>query len=208
MFIMLPGFKIAVEKAKEVKALLPEASVEFVALADIVDVVEKLSGYEIRTTYMDFSKLIKSDSEVDDSIIRQAGAMLSTVEEGNKKIAFLIVNEAKSPQQQRFATVHELGHLITKIPNYSYVYNEERKFTISTQINADITYISNEKCKSDKFLMAEQVANIFALLVLIPEDLTIQRMVNDGVQSLSKEFGVTEEALYSRLLISNEMNAE
>lgn len=204
MFIMLPEFKIAFEKARLVNEKLHCVSERFVALPDIVDAVKELSGYDIRTSFLDFTTLQTADnnSNEDDLVLKQAGAMLGTIVQGNQKKAQIVVNEVKSAQQKRFATVHELGHLITSIPNYSYVIDNDGAFTLSTQINADITFISEEDCASSDFLKAEQVANIFALLVLIPDEITIQKMAAEGPDALAEKYGVTPEMLYSRMLIT------
>lgn len=209
MFIMLPEFKIAFEKARLVNEKLHCASEKFVALPDIVEAVQELSGYDIRTSFLDFTTLQTSDDDVEDDendednlVLKQAGAMLATIDDGTQKKAQIVVNEAKSAQQKRFATVHELGHLITKIPNYSYVTDNDGAFTVSTQINADITFISEDDCKNSDFLKAEQVANIFALLVLIPDEITIQKMASEGPDALAEKYGVTPEMLYSRMLIT------
>ena len=204
MFIMLPEFKIAYEKARLVNEKLHCVSERFVALPDIVDAVKELSGYDIRTSFLDFTTLQTADnnSNEDDLVLKQAGAMLGTIVQGNQKKAQIVVNEVKSAQQKRFATVHELGHLITSIPNYSYVIDNDGAFTLSTQINADITFISEEDCASSDFLKAEQVANIFALLVLIPDEITIQKMAAEGPDALAEKYGVTPEMLYSRMLIT------
>lgn len=204
MFIMLPEFKIAFEKARLVNEKLHCISERFVALPDIVDAVKELSGYDIRTSFLDFTTLQTADnnSNEDNLVLKQAGAMLGTIVQGNQKKAQIVVNEVKSAQQKRFATVHELGHLITSIPNYSYVIDNDGAFTLSTQINADITFISEEDCASSDFLKAEQVANIFALLVLIPDEITIQKMTAEGPDALAEKYGVTPEMLYSRMLIT------
>ena len=115
----------------------------------------------------------------------------------------IIVSPFQDERRRRFTIAHELGHLITDIPNFAYEEADDNRFTISTHVNPDITYISEEECKNNNYLIAEQVANIFALLVLVPRDLKIRDLKNEGVEKLTKKYGVTADAIYSRMLLSN-----
>lgn len=204
MFIMLNEFGISFEKAREVnQQLKPFQKDGFVELEKIIDVVKNVSGYDtIKISFIDFDF---------DENAKRAGAMLSTKhdEAHDKKEAFIAVNTLNNDKVQRFSVVHELGHLITDAIHYEYETPNDGKFTVSTQINADITYISDEQCKKSKFLMAEQIANIFALLVLIPEEFTIKKL-RENAEYLSSKYGVTIDALYSKMMLSasrfNEVN--
>ncbi len=195
MFIvMLDEFKIAFEKAREVNQKIHRQENDFVELSEITEVVKQVSDYdEIRVDFRDFSA-IKGLTNV--------GAMLSTQDKNGKKTADILVNSSNSAKIQRFSMVHELGHLITGIPNYQYETPNDGKFTVSSHINSDVTFISDEQCKKDSYLMAEQIANIFALLVLIPDDITIKKLAEESEEKLSSQYGVTSEAMYSRMLLS------
>lgn len=206
MLMVIPEFNIAFEKAALIKSRLPknDQGDAFVSLDDIVAAVKKVSGFsKISVNRQSFSALKLSDE------FKRAGAMLSTMThkdpdtQTEEKIARIIINSDYNPSMQRFSVAHELGHLITEIPNYTYEEIDDGKFTISTHVNADITYIPEKMCKENKYLIAEQVANIFALLVLIPEDIRIRDLKAQGIDELVEKYVVTEDAIYSRMLLSS-----
>jgi Zn-dependent peptidase ImmA (M78 family) len=197
VFNMLKEFEIALNKAQEVNNMLKKSDQKMVALTDLLDAVEKVSGYDIKVQKYDFSEICSDNPKVKD-----AGAMLSTITNNNQKSAFIIYNSKQSVQKQRFSIAHELGHLVADVPNARYEIPNDQKFTLSTLINPDITYISEDKCKESNYYMAEQIANIFALLVLIPEAITLKDMSEMDVDSLACDYGVEKEALYSRMLLS------
>ena len=118
-------------------------------------------------------------------------------------MALLVINSDHNVNMQRFSVAHELGHLITDIPNFVYEETDDDRFTISAHVNPDITFIPEDACKNDNYLIAEQVANIFALLVLIPRDIKIRDLKDIGIDKLTEDYGVTEDAIYSRMLLSN-----
>ena len=191
---MLKEFDVAFEKASEINSKIKRQENGFVELSEIVSVVKEISGYEsIRVMFQDFS-LVEELSHV--------GAMLSTKEKDGKKTAEILVNSGNSAKMQRFSMAHELGHLITEVPNYKYETPNDGKFTLSSHINSDITFISDKDCQEDSYIMAEQIANIFALLVLIPNDITIKKLAEESEEKLSSQYGVTTEAMYSRMLLS------
>ena len=206
MLMAMQQFKIAFDKAKEITALLSSQGKDasFIPLEDIIDAVKSAANYaEVYVTRQSFAALAISDKGKND-YKQSFGAMLSTsTNENGDKIAHLIVNSDYSADMQRFSVVHELGHLITEVPNFVYETPDDGKFTVSAHVNPDITYISEEKCKKNKYLIAEQIANIFALLVLIPKDIKIRDIVDNGLSVLTKRYGVTEDAIYSRMLLSN-----
>lgn len=204
MFIMLNQFNVSFERAREVnQQLKPFQKDGFIELQKIIDVVQRISGYDIKVALVDFDF---------DEDAKKAGAMLSTKFDiaTGKKEAFIAVNTLNDAKTQRFSVVHELGHLITEVPNYQYEIPNDGRFTVSSQINSDITYVSDDECRNNNFLLAEQIANIFALLVLIPEEFTIKKL-RENPEYLSSKYGVTIDALYSRMMLTassfNEVNA-
>ncbi len=191
---MLKEFDVAFEKAALVNRKIRRQDSGFVELPEIIDVVKQLSGYEeIKVSFRDFSTV---------EGIEHIGAMLNTKEKDGIKTADILVNSCNPPRIQRFSMAHELGHLITESPNYKYDTPNDGKFTMSSHINSDITFISDDDCEKDSYIMAEQIANIFALLVLIPDDITIKKLVGESEEKLSSQYGVTAEAMYSRMLLS------
>ena len=205
MLMVIKEFEIAFEKAKQITEILAakDKSSDFVALDDIISAVLQVSNYsEITVNRRSFSQL-KLPKDMKNSIIPTHGAMLSTMTKSNlstgkqEQVATLVINSDYSANMQRFSVVHELGHLITNIPNFTYEEIDDGRFTISAHVNADITYIPEEICVQNKYLIAEQVANIFALLVLIPRNIRIQDIMNIGIDKLTERYGVTEDAIYS-----------
>ena len=195
MYLTLSEFGVSFEVAQEINKRL-EATKEngFVKLDKIIDVVKELSGYDtIKIAFADFNF---------DKNAKKAGAMLNTkVTEDGKKEAFIAVNTLNNAKVQRFSIAHELGHLITGAEAYDYETPNNGKFTISSQINSDITCILDEQCKENEFLMAEQISNIFAVLVLIPDEITIKQL-RENAEDLSSRYGVTIDALYSKMMLS------
>lgn len=195
--VMSKDFNIAFDKAKEVNKRLHRSEDKFVDTNELIKVVKDISGYrDISVSFLDFSL-------IDD--VKDFGAMLRTEiskENEQQKTANIVVNSVKNVKMQRFSIAHELGHLITESANCEYETPNDGKYTISTHINADITYISKEQYEDNEFLKAEQIANIFALLVLIPDDISIKELAQISEETLSAQYGVTTEALYSRMLLS------
>lgn len=199
-------FKIAFDMAAKINELLSKkyGSSDFIPLEAIVNAVRSVSKYkDINVSRQSFSKI---GMEMNTDTLNNCGAMLSTATIEDSSIAYLIINSDLSPNMQRFSVAHELGHLITHVPNFEYETADDGKFTISTHINADITYISDEEYKENDYLFAEQMANTFALLVLIPRKLSVKDMIDEGAEILSERYGVTKDAIYSRLLLSSVKN--
>lgn len=210
MFMIKREFDIAFEKARIINGVLASKSrvSKFVSLDDIIEAVKQVSKCsEIFINRQAFSEL-KLPKEYKDDPSPRYGAMLSTMTRENpetrerEKLAHLIVNSDNSADMQRFSVAHELGHLVTDFPNFKYEEADDGLFTISTHIDPDITYIPDEICENDDYLIAEQAANIFALLVLIPENIKIRDVKEMGVKELAKMYGVTEDAIYSRMLLT------
>ncbi len=206
MFMIMNEFKVAFEKAQQINEILSSkgGAGKFVPLEEIIAAVQKASGCaEISVDRRSFSEL-----KLPDSTASKYGAMLSTgtreVPGANKKekIAYLIINADNNADMQRFSVVHELGHLITEVPNFVYEQTDDGLFTISAHINPDITFLSEDEYRENDYMIAEQVANIFALLVLIPKDLKIRDIREEGLERLSNRYGVTEDAICSRVLLS------
>lgn len=163
---------------------------EFLSTNRFIKIVEKISGYdEINVSFLDFS-LINAQN---------AQAMLS-IENTPKKIAKIVVNTAQSVKMQRFSTIHELGHLLVQPTGYEYEIPDDKKYTLSTHISDDITWITKEQCQNNNYLKAEQMANIFAILVLVPEEISIKKLTKQ--KKLVSKYGATIETLYSRLILS------
>lgn len=213
MFIMRNEFKSAVERANIINSMLKKRGIEeddFAPLDTIIECVQEIAGYsEIEVSRRAFSRILNTDNSGEPQPSGM-GAMLSTSTKFDEpsgktlKSALLVLNTDFPAEKQRFSLVHELGHLITGNTNFHYETPNDGKFTISTHIHSDITYITEEECEKDEYLVAEQTANIFALLVLIRKNLRIRDLTENGIRALTQKYGVTEDALFSRMLLTYE----
>ena len=192
------AFEIATIKANEVIERLHYSDDGLVSTKQIVeivsDILEQENPTEIECLFVSFSSAGVSDDY---------GAMMSVLQsDGNsKQQATIIVNSDKDAKFQRFSLIHELGHLITNC--YTAV-DEKNHYTISAHIKYNITSISAEECKNDEKLKNEQIANIFALKVLMPFNAFMKKVfVSDDLQSIADFFGVTKDAVRSRILLGD-----
>ncbi|MBE6534811.1 MAG: ImmA/IrrE family metallo-endopeptidase [Ruminococcaceae bacterium] len=198
-FIMREEFKIAYEKADEVLARIGYKRQEMISTSTVINAVEEMLGVDVKFTDFDFKKLSKNCKvDFDD----YGAAMCVSGDEGARK-AVILLNERETPEMKRFSLVHELGHLMTQ----NYVNNGG--YQVSTHIDMDITSIPDEILdqQSNKFLIDEQVANIFALLVLIPYDMLCTALgevakKKKTIEEVADFFGVEISALFSRLKLA------
>ena len=198
-FIMREEFKIAYEKADEVLARIGYKRQEMISTSTVINAVEEMLGVDVKFTDFDFKKLSKNCKvDFDD----YGAAMCVSGDEGARK-AVVLLNERETPEMKRFSLVHELGHLMTQ----NYVNNGG--YQVSTHIDMDITSIPDEILdqQSNKFLIDEQVANIFALLVLIPYDMLCTALgevakKKKTIEEVADFFGVEISALFSRLKLA------
>lgn len=192
------------ENARRVNKILSEqyniGDDVFVPLQSVFDAVKQETGYEEITIYeQPFSSFLKN-SDIRNKA--EVGAMLSTRTYDGSKIAEIVLNSDKDSRMQRFSAVHELGHLINELPNFIYETSDDGVSTLSAHINPDITWLDEEDVSDLDYLICEQMANIFALLVLIRRDIRIQDVTNGGSRELAAKYGVTEAAVFSRVILS------
>ena len=81
--------------------------------------------------------------------------------------------------------------------------NRKCRLLVHVDMNIDSTseeYLDNTEYD---FMIKEQAANIFALLVLIPFQTVLEQMrKNDSIEEISRFFGVDYEAIVSRIALS------
>ena len=188
-WFMKPEFKCAYDAASQV---LEKINCKFDSLVDtttIMDAVESLTGYDIKFLTVDFSELSKKSGI--DALI-QCGAALYAEE--SKKTALVMVNSQESIKMQRFSLVHELGHLML---NNMYIADG---FEFSAHIDMDITSIPDELWQNNETFKNEQLANVFALLVLIPDTSLLNALSKyDSLDDIAHVFGLEKDALVSRI---------
>ncbi len=171
--------------------------------ADIISAVEEELNIDVKFAEYDFARFACQNPSVAKNISRLGAAMSVSTNE-NGKIATILLNEKETPEMQRFSLVHELGHLMLQN-------DETNGYKISTHIDMNITSISNALLDDPKFdfLVEEQKANIFALLVLIPEELLERTLYErDSITDVANFFGVEREAIRSRMRLSKELKGE
>ncbi len=110
--------------------------------------------------------------------------------------ADIVLNSDHNVLFKRFSYVHELGHLITGCFNFA----DESTYTLSIHINFDVFSLTDKQINDSLVLQHEQLANIFALRVLMPKDKFFE-VVNskENFSEVAEYFGVTKEAVISRL---------
>lgn len=186
--------EIAILKSDELNAKLEnEAKLEngMVSTKRILHMVQHCTNTRIGIAYVSFSKALGPHSSY--------GAMMRVYNEHEQQIADIVVNSDMDIEYQRFSLVHELGHLMTERYN---VDEKDKGYKISAHINQDVFSISKEEYEEDESLLNEQIANVFALRVLIPFKELMKRIdSNDNLSEIAKSFGVTKDAVISRIVL-------
>lgn len=163
----------------------------------------------LRTAPMVLSELSQKGEETEKELICNFVQWLNTKIDvflwGNgilfdKATIILNSNENIDDKFRRFSLIHELGHLITgKYNVQSNVDKKKTKFILSSHIDYALSHIS-EKEYADEFLLNEEIANIFALRVLLPlKPLLVEITKLKDLKKVAAHFGVPEEAVNSRL---------
>lgn len=186
-------FNIAFEKSKLILEKIDTENNKMIDTQQVIDAVSEVTKTEIYVLKADFSGIKNTG---------RYGAMMSVVERGKKRKATIILNSNENIDDKfrRFSLIHELGHLITgKYNAQSNVDKKKTKFTLSSHIDYTLSHIS-EKEYADEFLLNEEIANIFALRVLLPlKPLMVEITKLKDLKKVAAHFGVPEEAVNSRL---------
>ncbi len=187
-------FELAYQKAYEVLETISFQFKMMVSTADVLKTVERLTNINIKYTDFDFAELDNADGK---ERFSRFGAAMYVSPEGDNREAQILLNSRETIEMQRFSLVHELGHLML-----NNMQRMDKGFLFSTHIDMDITSISKEALKDDDFAIGEQAANIFALLVLIPDELLVKALKNyDSLDDIAKAFGVEKSAVVSRVML-------
>ncbi len=196
-FIMRKEFEIAYIKAEEILKEIKFSCKDMVRTASIIDAVESALGVDVKFTDYDFSKLGSKSKKTD---VSNFGAAMCVYEQDKRKYATILLNEKENPKMKRFSLVHELGHLMTQPLDLT------KNYQVSTHIDMDITSIPEHILDKteNKFLIEEQVANIFALLVLIPYESLLYAMRRyESLEAVADFFGVEKDAVVSRFMLED-----
>lgn len=195
-FMLKEEFKDVYEKAKIVFSSLQHQSGNIVSTADIIATVEKMANVDVKFCEYDFSEFKDSDGKT--GAFKKCGAAMyvSPPNQSGYREARILLNSLENPKMQRFSLVHELGHLILEANKNA------NGYLFSTHIDMDLTSIPKSQYEKSNFLKKEQRANVFALLVLMPEEsFECALKQNDSLDEIGKIFGVTKDAVISRLTL-------
>ena len=190
--------KVAYEKSNEIIKLLSYDDNDMISTQDVINIVEKHYCPSIIVQSTSFSKI---------GISEGYGAMMSTVldDTGCKPIkATIVLNSDNDEKFQRFSLMHEIGHLITRAWDKEDIQRTDAntQFIVSTHIDYNITNIPEKLYKNSVYLTNEQIANIFALRVLMPSEQFFEKMKQKKISlEVAKFFGLTEDAVISRMMI-------
>lgn len=198
--------KIAYDKSDEiVNALNCGEYAGIVDTQQIVDAVSQSVPCKIQVSSLSFRNLRKNSEAQMRTLVEKCGAMMLTTTENGNNVAHIVLNEDKPPEFQRFSLVHELGHLMTANSEEDiFGQNHESNYILSTHIDYEITSIPRKIYKDNEFLKKEQMANIFALRVLMPETAFYNELKKTGnIRDLAERFGLSEPAVISRIRLVN-----
>lgn len=131
--------------------------------------------------------------------IKGSGAMMWVEFDGHPKSAVIVLNSDMPAAYQRFSMFQQIGHLVTLPPD---VPVDQDSYHVSTRIDYDLTGLTPEELDNDYYLMREQVANVFALRVLMPGDQFYRKLRElDSVSVAAGFFGLEPAAVISRMMI-------
>lgn len=184
-------FITAEHEAQELSKKLPQLF--RVDTDEIVKLVQTQTKYNIRVYSTDFSQFKLNG-------LSDCGGLISVVKKksgAERGEAIIYLNSSNSTEMMRFSLMHEIGHLVM----FDVDKLSEGKTLVSAQINADITYLSDSIIGGNKYLEAEQAANIFALTILMPKELFLAASRAYTIDKLANLFGVTKEAVISRYMM-------
>lgn len=194
--IMREDFKCVYEKAEELLKNIRYEKGKMVSTSKIIDEVEKVTKTDVKFKEFNFSEI--EDEKGKKGVFKDCGAAMYVSpglgkERGEARI---LLNDRESPKMQRFSLIHELGHLLLEGQN------SVDGYLFSTHIHMRLTSIPKKEYESDDFLKKEQMANVFALLVLMPEDSFAYAIKEyDSFDDIGHMFGVTKDAVISRLML-------
>ena len=188
--------KKAYEKSDEVSALLSYKDDRMISTQEIIDAVKANYKIEIDIATISFS-------EIDN--LKSYGAMMKTELDGEGKKpqkASIILNADNDIVFQRFSLLHEIGHLVACAWEKDDILGNGKKFVVSTHIDYDITNIPEKHYSKNKYMLNEQIANIFALRVLMPTAQFYKKLSEYGdISKVARFFGLTNDAVVSRAMI-------
>lgn len=185
------------EKSNEILERLKLKRIDvngFIHTNAIIDAVEDVVNCHVKVKECSFKSGIGTE-------YADYGAMMMTHIENGERVVEIVLNSDKEIEFQRFSLVHELGHLMTT-QNPGDLFQNNEEYVLSTHINYEITDIPKEVYEHDEFLRGEQLANIFALRVLMPNKPFFEQLrQRKNLIEVSKVFGLSPTAVISRIML-------
>ena len=174
--------RVAYETSEEVIRNVPRSPNRAIATADVLEFVRKRYCPQDRAVFPLLCGTRRSRR------CREA-----------PKSAYIVVNSDMPATYQRFCLFQQIGHLATLPPD---VPVDPQSYHVCTHIDYDLTSISEKELDNDYYLMREQVANVFALRVLMPDSQFYWKLRElDSVLAAARFFGLTIDAVISRMMI-------
>lgn len=185
--------KVAYTKSDELCKKLNYKDERMISTQEIIETAKQNYCRKIDIGYASFFSL---------GIKRPYGAMLKAKVDNNQNPfeAHIILNSDVDARFQRFSLLHEIGHLVTRAWNFDA--DTSNDFVVSTHIDYKITSLSEEEYENNFYLTNEQIANIFALRVLMPNEQFFKKIMDyNNIGEVAQFFGLTEDAVLSRMMI-------
>jgi Zn-dependent peptidase ImmA (M78 family) len=177
------------EKAADILGAISYNGSGMVDTKKIIDHISSKKG-KISVLESNFEKIKR---------IKDFGAMMYYQKnEDSESFCEIYLNNKFDPIFKRFSLAHELGHLC--LQDFT-----PGKMIVSTHINYSLTYIPSSLCDDDEFLKKEELANVFALELLMPTKHFLD--VLNKTQSFKETanfFGVTVDAVNSKMFLLKE----
>lgn len=204
IFMVNKHLEMAYTKSNEiVKALDCEYRIGIIDTEALISAVGQRISCDVIVTSCSFGKIGPN--------IRNCGAMMLTEATDNKKTAKIVLNNDNPEEFQIFSLVHELGHLIIDEDD-GYLFHcdaeSNREYVVSTHVNYNISsikmtdYIDENDNVTSEFLLNEQLANIFALRVLMPTKAFFSAIREiDSLSEVAERYGVSQQAVISRIML-------
>ena len=193
-FLCEDKLKIAYDRPDEILRNVPFPAERMIDAGLIVEYVRMKYCPTIELYTMSFEKV-----QADNISMRDCGARMRIDFDASPKAASIIRNSDMPEAFQRFSLMQQIGHLVSLPPD---VPVDRDSYPVSIRIGYDLAAITLEDRDSDSYLLREQVANIFALRVLMPDRqfTCVMRQIGNR-QDTAAFFGLTEDAVISRMMI-------
>ena len=175
-----------------------------VNLEILVDVVRRMANVDIL-----FAELNIKDTEAKSALHIAKLDDEKQNDSETKYMARILVNNAYSETQMRYAIVHEIYHIFNRIENESFSETETQCF-VSTYVCDDVRpLLRYSKSDLSKFLQEELQANIFANLVLMPRYCFAQTLRFLGsVPETAEHFKTSIDAVDARVYLARRFGSE